>query len=275
MKKRTFLFRTILAAAIMLALAGCSKDRYLPDANGLLKKILVDGYIIEEISYNQDNLVSEVHSIYFYRRFHYNQSHKLVKEEVAVSPDLFSSSVIPGSKHEFVDPDRTGISMYHIYEYDDNGRLSVQLNNIPKTGNDELRSKRGFEYNDKDLISKILLYNSDNEVTQFRTYLYDSNNNVIEEDYWTYLFTTSGEAPEHVAKITFEYDSFHNPYKIFEQGGNPGIHTNTNNIIKTITVHYDPSPGIPAYSETTTSYEYNPETGFPVRVIDGEEYIYK
>jgi hypothetical protein len=78
-----------------------------------------------------------------------------------------------------------------------------------------------------------------------------------------------------VAKITFEYDSFHNPYKIFEQGGNPGIHTNTNNIIKTKTIHYDPSPGIPAYSETTSSYEYNPETGFPVRVIDGEEYIYK
>jgi hypothetical protein len=275
MKRRTFLFWSILAAAILLASSGCSKEGYLPDSYGLLKRIMNDGYVVEEISYNQDNLVNEVNSIFFYRRFHYNQSHKLAKEEVAVSPDLFSSSVIPGSTHEFVDPDKTGISMYHIYEYDDNGRLSVQLNYIPETGNDELRSKREFEYNDKNLISKMLLYNSDNEVTQFNTYLYDSNNNVIEEDYWTYLFITSGASPKHMAKITFEYDSFRNPYKIFEQGGNPGIYTNTNNIIKTKSIHYESAPGIPAYSETTTSYEYNPDTGFPVRVIDGEEYIYE
>jgi len=265
----------VLTAAVMVALAGCSKDSYLPDANGLLKKIKSNGYIIEEISYNQNNLVDEVNGTSFYRKFHYDQTLKLIKEEVAVSPDLFSSSVIPGSTHEFVDPDKTGISMYHLYEYDGNGRLSVQLNYIPKVGDDEFRSKRMFEYDDNNMISKVLLYNSDNEVTQFRTYLYDSNNNVIEEDYYTYLFITSGASPKHMAKITFEYDSFRNPYKIFEQGGNPGIYSNTNNIIKTQTVHYEPSPGVPAFSETTTSYEYNHDTGFPVRVINGEEFIYE
>lgn len=275
MKERSSLLWPVLTAAIFVALSGCSKHTYLPDSTGLLKKIMHDGYVVEEITYNQDKLVDEVRSTSFYRKFHYNQSLKLIKEEVAVSPDMFSSSVTPGSMHEFVDPDKTGISMYHIYEYDDNGRLSVQLNYIPQVGNDELRSKRMFEYNDKNLISKILLYNGDNEVTKFSTYLYDSNNNVIEEDYYTYLFITSGAVPKHLFKITFRYDSFHNPYKIFEQGGNPGINSNSNNIIKTITVHYEPSPGVPAYSETTTSYEYNLETGFPVRVIDGEEFIYE
>lgn len=275
MNKRTFLLWPVLIAAFMLTITGCSDDQGLADTGRLLKKIRYDGYIIEEISYDQNMLVDQVYSTSFYRRFHYNQDLKLIKEEVAVSPDLFSSSVIPGSTHEFVDPDKTGISMYHLYEYDGSGRLSVRLNYIPKVGNDELRSKSMFEYNDNNLISKILLYNSDNEVTQFRTYLYDSNNNVIEEDYYTYLFITSGAAPEQVAKITYEYDSFHNPFKIFEQGGNPGINTNTNNIIKTKTVHYESAPGIPAVSETTTSYEYNLETGFPVRVINGEEYIYE
>lgn len=275
MKRRTCLFWPILTAAIIVTLSGCSKYVYQPDSNGQLHKVIYDGYIIEEISYNQNKLVDEVHSTSFYRKFHYNQSLNLIKEEVAVSPDIFSSSVIPGSTHEFVDPDKTGISMYHLYEYDVNGKLSVQLNFIPKVGDDEFRSKRMFEYNDNNLISKILLYNSDNEVTQFRTYLYDSNNNVIEEDYYTYLFITSGASPKHMAKITFEYDSFRNPYKIFEQGGNPGIYSNTNNIIKTQTVHYEPSPGVPAFSETTTSYEYNHDTGFPVRVINGEEFIYE
>ena len=275
MKTTTSFLWVIVISAVLFALSGCSKDRYLPDANGLLKKIIFDGYITEEISYNQDKIVDEVHSTSFYRKFHYNQFLKLTKEEVAVSPDLSSSSITPGTTHEFVDPDKTGISMYHLYEYDVNGRLSVQLNYIPKDGDDEFRSKRMFEYNDNNLISKILLYNSENEVTQFSTYLYDSNNNVIEEDYYTYLFITSGASPKHLAKITFEYDSFHNPFKIFEQGGNPGIYTNTNNIIKTKTIHYEPSPGIPAVSETTTSYEYNHETGFPVRVINGEEFIYE
>lgn len=274
--------------AIIIALLNCSKDAVLPDtnincgkggsflnSNGFLKKIKNGGYIIEEISYNENSLVNEVNSTSFYRKFYYNQSLKLIKEEVAISSDILSSSIVAGSTHEFVDPVKTGISMYYLYEYDSNSRLSGQFNYIPKDGDDEFRSKRTFEYNDNCLISKVLLYNSGNEVTQFITYLYDSNGNVIEEDYYTYLFIASGLSPRHLSKVTYEYDSFHNPYKVFEQGGNPGIYTNTNNIIKTKTINYEPSPGIPAVSEATTSYEYNVGTGFPFRVINGEEYMYE
>jgi hypothetical protein len=60
-----------------------------------------------------------------------------------------------------------------------------------------------------------------------------------------------------------------------QQSGNPGINTNRNNIIKTISHNYDPAPGIPEFSETTTSYEYNTQTGYPVKVIGGEEFIYE
>ena len=275
MKTRTSLLRPSVIVALIIALSSCSKYRYSPNLDGLLKKIKNGDYIVEEISYNQNNLVNEVNGTLFYRKFHYDQNLKLIKEEVAISPDSFSSSIVPGSTHEFVDPDKTGISMYHLYEYDSNGRLSRQLNYIPKDGDDEFRSKRTFEYNDNNLISKELLYNSNNEVTQFRTYLFDDNSNVIEEDYYTYLFITSGTSPKHMSKITYEYDSFNNPYKIFEKSGNPGINTNTNNIIKTKTINYEPFPGIPAVSETTTSYKYNYETGFPTRVINGEEFIYE
>ncbi len=261
---------------IMIAIIyGCSKDDYIPGSNGLLKKIKNGGYIVEEISYNQNNLVSEVNSTAFYRRFHYDQNLKLMKEEVAVSPDSYSSSVIPGTNHEFVDPEKTGISMYCLYEYDKNGTLTRQSNYIPKDGEDEFRSERTFEYNNNYLISKELLYNSYNEVTQFWTYEYDSKGNVIEEDYYTYLFIPSGTGPKHLSRITYEYDSFFNPYKIFEQSGNPGIFTNRNNIIKTKTINYDPAPGIDAVSESETSYEYNFETGYPVKVINGEEFIYE
>jgi hypothetical protein len=164
--------------------------------------------------------------------------------------------------------------MYHLYEYDRTGRLSTQLNYIPKDGGDEFRSKRTFEYNNNDRISKILIYDNNNEVTQFMSYTYDSKGNVIEEDYYTYLFITSGTGPKHMSKSIFEYDSFHNPYRVFEKSGNPGIYSNPNNIIKIKTFNYDPSPGIPAVNESTISYEYNYRTGYPTRVINGEEFIY-
>jgi YD repeat-containing protein len=260
---------------IIYIVSGCTKDVYLPGANNLLKKIKNGDYIVEEISYNQNNLVSEVNSTLFYRKFHYDQDLRLIKEEVAISPDSYSSSIIPGATHDFVDPEKTGISMIHLYEYDNKGNLTRQLNYIPKNGKDELRSKRTFEYNDNNLISKELLYNSDNEVTQFWSYKYDSNGNVTEEDYYTYLFITSGTGPKHLSKATFEYDSFFNPYKIFERSGHPGISTNLNNIIKTKTVNYDHVPGMDANSESTTSYEYNYETGYPKRVVNGEEFIYE
>ena len=253
---------------------GCTKDVYLPGANSFLKKIKNGDYIVEEILYNQNNLVSEVNSTLFYRKFHYDQDLRLFREEVAISPDSYSSSVLPGNTHEFVDPEKTGISMFHLYEYDSNGNLTRQLNYLPKDGKFEFRSERTFEYNDNNLISKELLHNSDNEITQFWSYQYDSNGNVTEENYYTYLFIPSGTGPKHLSKTTFEYDSFFNPYKIFERSGHPGISTNLNNIIKTKTVNYDPVPGLDSVSESETSYEYNYETGYPKRVINGEEFIY-
>lgn len=274
MKTMTSFLRPSVIVGLIIALSSCSKDGYLPNSNEFLKKIKNGDFIVEEISYNQNNFVNEVNSTSFYRKFYYDQSLNLIKEEVAISPLSFSSSILPGSTHEFVDPDKTGISMYHLYEYDSNGRLARQLNYIPKDGNDEFRSKRTFEYDDNNLISKELLYNSNDEVTQFRTYLFDTRGNVIEEDYYTFLFITSGTEPRHLSKITYKYDSFNNPYKIFEKSGYPGINTNTNNIIKTKTINYEPSPGVPATSETTTSYEYNHKTGFPTKVINGEEFIY-
>jgi hypothetical protein len=274
MKTRYILIGQIALSVLISTLFSCSDDGFVENSNGQLKKIKNGGYIVEEISYNQNSRVLEVKSTMFYRKFHYDTDLKLIKEEVAISPDSYSSSSSSISTHEFVDPKKTGISMYSLFEYDSIGRLSRKLNYIPKSGSDEFRSKTTLEYNDNNLITKELLYNNNGDVTQFRTYLYDSNGNVIEEDYYTYLFITPGTGPEHMSKITYEYDSFNNPYKIFELSGAPGIYTNKNNIIKTKTINYDPSPGIQATSESTTSYEYNLTTGFPTKVVNGEEYIY-
>jgi len=274
MKTGIFLRGLIGTTALMLILCNCTKDGYFPNSNGLLKKVKNDGYIVEEISYNNNNLVSEVNGTLFWRKFYYNDN-KLIKQEVAINPNSLSSTAPLSPIQDFVDPEKTGISMYNIYEYDDNGLLIRQLNYIPKDGEDELRSINTFEYNDNYLIFKELLHDGDNVVTQFRTYQYDPNGNVIEEDYYTYLFIPEGTGPKHLSKTTFEYDSYLNPYKIFKQSGGPGLYTNLNNIIKTKTINYDPAPGLDAVSISETSYEYNQKTKYPIRVINGEEFIYE
>lgn len=264
----------ILASALMLIFTSCSKEEYPSDQNDLLKQVKINGIVVEEISYNSYNLVSEVNGTSFWRKFYYNDKNKLIKEESAINPERFSSATPATPSDEFVDPDKIGISMSQFYEYDNDDRLIRQLNYIPEDGQFELRSVRTFEYNERNLISKALLHDSNGEVTHFKTYLYDGAGNVKEVNFYSYLFIPEGAGPKHLWKTTYEYDSYFNPYKIFEQSANPGINTNLNNIIKTHTINYDPVAGFPVTVDSETSYEYDKKTRFPVRVVDGEEFIY-
>jgi hypothetical protein len=124
---------------IIIFLSNCTKDSYLTSQNELLKKVKQGDYIVEEISYNQSNLVSEVKSTSFYRKFTYNEDLKLIKEEVAISPNALSSSIISGSTHEFVDPEKTGISMYQLNKYDN--KFVCPSNETPIT----YKSKTGLD----------------------------------------------------------------------------------------------------------------------------------
>jgi hypothetical protein len=275
MKTNFFLRIMIFSTVLILVLFGCAKDDLSQNANGLLKKVKNGGYITEEISYNEFNLISELNGTEFWRKYYYNDQKQLVKEEIAINPNSLSSSMPSNPTYEFVDPNKVGISMYHLFEYDEQGLLIKQLNYVPKDGPDDLRSLNTFEYNNNNLISKELLMNSDSEVTQFRTYQYDLNGNVIEENYYSYLFIPEGTGPKHLSKTTFEFDSYLNPYKIFEKANGPGLFRNLNNITKSTTINYDPVPGLPATTTSQISYEYNEKTKYPIRVINGEEFIYE
>jgi hypothetical protein len=275
MKTTIHLKGVIFSAILMLIIVSCTKDDVPSTTNGLLKKVKNGDFITTVISYNNYNLISEVNSTSFWRKFYYNDQNQLIKEEIAVNPDMLSSSMPSSLTHEFVDPDKVGISMYRLFEYENNGLLSRQLNYVPKDGQDELRSIITFEYNSSNLVEKLLLHDSDAELTQFRTYQYDSDGNVIEEDYYSYLFIPEGTGPKHLSKTTFEFDTYLNPYKIFEKSSGPGLSTNKNNITKSTTINYDPVPGQDPTTTSQISYEYNERTRYPTRVIGGEEFIYE
>lgn len=243
--------------------------------NDFLKKTRNDEHITAQYSYNQDNLISEVNSTIFYRKFHYNSKGKLIKEEVAISPDSYSSTMPAGGfSHEFVDPEKTGISMYSVYEYSIDGKLIKQLNYVPSEGQDDLRSILTFEYDKNDRISKVLMHDDNEVLTQYSTYIYDSKGNVIEKNSYTYLFIPAGPGPKHLSRAEYEYDTYKNPYSVFYQSGWPGLHTNPNNIIKIRTYNLFSIPGIDDNNESTIEYRYNQITRYPVKVINGEEFIY-
>lgn len=272
MEKKTLAF---ISLALLLLTISCTREDYYPADNWNLKKVKQEGHIVEEITYNRSNLVSEVNGIHFWKKFHYNELNQLTKEEVSMNPNSLSSSRPVNPTDVFVDPIKAGISMYSLFEYNIDGLLIEQKNYVPKDGQDELRSIVTYEHNDQDLISRVLMHNNDAEVTQFRTYKYDSKGNVTEEDYYTYNFNPEGTGPRHLNRTNFEYDTYYNPYKIFEQSGSPGIFSNLNNITKTTTIHFEPMNGIPPVYTSTISYEYDETTRYPVRVINGEEFIYE
>ncbi len=260
---------------LIIPLTGCTRYEQPSDNNGFLKEVVSDDSPIERYTYNERNLVSEASSTYFWMKYYYNEVNQLVREEIGVDPDIYSSSLPLKPHNELADPTKVDISMFTVYNYDGHGRLTETLNYIPGKGQVELRSSRTFEYNDKDLIYKELLHNGSNEVTQFRTFVYDNNGNVTEEDYYSYLFIQGQPSPKHMSKTTYEYDAYLNPYAIFSQTGRPGKYTNLNNIIRTTVINYDPPQGIDSISLSEFTFEYNSSTGYPIRSDKGLEYIYE
>lgn len=264
----------ILLIAILLTACEENVDYSGLSQNDFLKKTKNDEYITAQYSYNNDNLISEVNSTLFYRKFHYDSKGKLIKEEVAISPDSYSSSIPASFSHEFVDPEKTGISMYSVYEYSRDGKLIKQLNYVPYEGEDDLRSIQTFEYDKNDRISKVLMHDDNEVLTQYSTYTYDIKGNVIENNSYSYLFIPAGTGPKHLSKAEYEYDTYNNPYAVFYQSGRPGMNSNPNNIIKVRTYNLLNTPGIDDINESTIEYQYNHITRYPVRVINGEEFIY-
>jgi len=122
-----------------------------------------------------------------------------------------------------------------------------------------------FEYNNNEVV-KINVFNPQNQLTHYYTYLYDNSGNVLGEDYY-YM---DGAEAKLQTRILREYDDKNNPLKVFTVERTPGINTNKNNITNQTTINY--------YTEEEQSYtvenlyEYN-DLGYPVKV-NNLEYIY-
>lgn len=262
-----------LLIMVFTIIASCSKDKYFDNfesGNYSIKSIFADGKTIEKFIYDDSGKIIESQSFYFFSKYTYDNNDRLIKQEIAVDPNIVSSSI--HIKSELMTSQNSTFTGYYIFEYNSAGKLVTQKNYFKKKDQFEYTSMISLEYEGNKIVRRNL-HDENNITTQLYNYEYDRNENVTKEKYYSFLFII-GTEPKFISETSFKYDDKNNPFKIYKDLGLPGIYTNTNNIIETNSILYEDVPGIEKFSTSRTTYEYN-NKGFPIRVNEAEEYKYE
>jgi hypothetical protein len=271
--KGTFKFTGLLITVLTL-IASCSEDNVTDEFNGnfyCIRSVSVDGKTRDKFLYNNAGKIIEYQSPYFCQKFTYDGNNRLIKQEIAVDPNLASSTYNP-EKSELMTSENSTFTGNYIFEYNNSGKLVSQKNYFKKSSQFEYTSMTSLVYEGSRIVT-CNLHNAKDSITQFHIYEYDSHGNVTREKYFSYLFIT-GTEPELISEVSYKYDDKNNPFRIYKDLGQPCLYTNPNNIIETSSILYEDVPGIPKTSTSKTTYEYN-DKGFPVRVNNSEEYKYE
>jgi YD repeat-containing protein len=270
--------RLLILVIIAISLStSCSKEPVTEVPNDTvyaIRSVFGYGKTHEKFIYNAQGKIAESQSFYFYTRFTYDPQGRIIKKETADDPDMYSSQM--HEKSELMTSENSTITGYSLFDYEQDGKLKSIKNYFKKNGTFGYTSRNSFEYDGNNIV-KWYLHNAGNVITQFYTYEYDKNGNVIKQKQYSCLVTTGSE-PALISESSFKYDNKNNPFKIFKEQGQPGLFSNTNNVIESTSV----SPfgdGIISgnYSVVKTDYIYN-STGFPVRVSTADsdyEYGYE
>jgi len=266
--------KLVLIFTFPLILFSCEKDKQLIIENTdipLISKVLINGELYYEYSYNDANLIAEEKSKFHYTKHTYNDRNLLTTSDFYVDPAMFSSDwhVIEASmnRKEWVNPDNTAKSLSQTFEYNDKEQLVRKIYNRPSVSNSEFSE---FTY-ENDRISRQTMYWK-NEVSGYIDYLYDEKGNLIKQSKY---HVSSNGIDELWTTTEYEYDNMKNPYQSFKRLMTPGKYTNPNNIIKeTYTIHFEVDSWTQKVKITETSFEYN-NKGYPVRVNGDVEYVYK
>ncbi len=238
----------------------------------LLSQLIIDSEIYKEFTYNSANLVTEEKSSACFMQHQYNSKNQLVLtnyyEDLRMYSSLYSTLDSARNREEWVSPENTERTAYKSFEYNENGQLSKITNNRLHTGC-EFYSL--FSYDDQNRIEKQTFY-SGGTSDGFIKYEYDDIGNLIIQEH----YITDNEDVTSLSNSTvYSFDNMKNPYKSFNKLLMPGLHTNTNNIIKEVYTLYSYVDGsIDDVIVWEDSYEYNGE-GYPVRQNEAIEYIYR
>jgi len=266
-------FIQVVVTISWFLMTGCSSEKIEPIAVDGIKAEVVGGKVTTKFIYNEKRKIAESEGLYVYTAYFYDNNDRLIKVQSAADHSALVSSISIPERTELMTSKTAPISSFSIFHYGGDGLLTEIEHFFDKGNGFERTSSNSFEY-DGEMIVRKNLHNDLGVITQFYVYQYDHQGNVIAKTYYSFLFSQN-QGPHIISENFYEYDDKKNPFRFFSELGNPGLYTNTNNIVKVHTINHHDAPGIPEETITATSYDYNSDD-YPVKVIrETDEYEYR
>lgn len=267
-------YQLIIVFLFCFTFSSCEKNESLYEelADGTqLHKVLIEGEVYQEFTYNDAGLILEEKSKYFYTNHNYNSRNQLVRTDHYMDWRIVSSSshVLDelAKRTEWVSSENTELDSYFELSYNDDGKLSRRDVKRVKTDSE---SYSRFTYNSNGRVERRTAYNED-EAFLFDNYFYDTAGNLVREE--RYLILENG-TEELQTRTDYKFDAKMNPYISFRGLMIPGRNTNRNNIVEKRYEHFFEVSGLSEkVSVTNDSYAYN-ENGYPIRKNGNLEFIY-
>ncbi len=263
--KRLILFTSVF----ILILNSCEKEQGFEDfqSSTLIRQVSGTEDQMQILTYYTTRNIFEEVTRFSYRKFLYNNKNQLIKIDKAFTFNPLSCAIIPGTSFEDGDDPRNAkITQFDAFEYSDNGNLKTKKSYYMNDDNELLMNYSTYEY-ENGKVTKINLYNPQDQLTHYYTYQYDDSGNVTTEEYYYMQDFTDAQLQ---TRIVYEYDTKNNPFRVFAVEGTPGRNNSKNNITRQTTINYyggDEQSYIVEYV-----YEYN-ALGYPVKA-NNLDYIY-
>lgn len=258
-------------AFLILIFLSCEKVKNDVDkdyqSSTLIRQIGETEDQMQIFTYHNNGKIYEYLQRFGYNKYIYNDQNQLIKIEIAQSINPLSCAIIPGTTFtDGDDPRKAPVGRYVEFEYTSDNKIKRRLNYHILDGSAELLNYEEFEY-ENNRVKRISFFNIKNELTYYRIFEYDNNENVlsVENYYYSDVSNVTLESRQ-----VYEYDNKHNPFQVFKVEGTPGRNTNNNNITKeTYSYYYENEETL---NITNFQYEYN-ELEYPI-LVNNVEYIY-
>lgn len=266
--------KTELLFVLLMGLVSCEKDKLVIIENKhipLISRELSYGAIRCVYVYNEANLVIAKKTRFHYTKYNYDEDNNLTSSEFYMDAAMFSSDsrVVEALmlRKEWVNPANTEKSLTIKFEYNIEGYLSKAIYERPGVINSEYSE---FSWTDGRMKRKTMFWNQ--KESGYVDYFYDDRGNLVKE---TKYYITDDGVTMLTSSTEYEFDNLKNPFVSFKRLITPGIFTNPDNIIKETYTVYPSLPGGAVNPQVTLySYRYNIE-GYPEKVNDDTEYIYR
>lgn len=246
--------RLLFAPLLILLLFSCRKNDTVPDGEVRLQRIKdKDGRVRHEFTYDaRGRLLNQKMFLGMHKtppeiQYVYDKKGRLSGIESTSFGHLSCSSC-----------EGPALKTFQLLDYDRAGRVTrtVHLNE-----NGEVASEWSHEYdNSGRLVRRSSFFARLGRKGNYEVFTYDPRGNITKSE----TFAADGRLTN---RSTYEFDDRPNPYRLLYLGLHAAFFRSPNNVVQVKNEFLSPGGSPPSVS--TTRYEYDPATGYPVRAEEG------